>query len=114
MTWHPDQTPEESPAGDGPHRTVRLTYNIPLVDFTWANGAMEVLPSTHLLGRDFLSQNIQEISHLYPVRLDLAVGDAVLRDGNGLHRGTPNLTDAPRLMLDQTYRTASAAKREGA
>jgi hypothetical protein len=31
-------------------------------------------------------------------------GDALLRDGNGLHRGTPNLTDEPRPMLDQTYK----------
>ena len=27
-----------------------------------------------------------------------------LRDGNILHRGTPNLTDEPRPMLDQTYK----------
>jgi hypothetical protein len=35
----------------------------------------------------------------------------VLRDGNTLHRGAPNLVDTPRAMLDQTYR---AAKAEGA
>jgi hypothetical protein len=32
----------------------------------------------------------------------------MLRDGNTLHRGAPNLTDTPRAMLDQTYRTAKA------
>lgn len=109
MSWHPDQTPDETPPGDGPHRTVRLTFNIPLVPFTWATGAMEVLPATHLLPRAFLTQNVQEIAHVYPVRLDLALGDAVLRDGNGLHRGTPNVSDGPRLMLDQTYRLADRA-----
>jgi hypothetical protein len=109
MTFHPDQTPDESPA-DGPHRTVRLTFNIPLVEFTWSNGSMEILPSTHLLSRAFLARSVADVRHLYPVRLDLALGDAVLRDGNGLHRGTPNLTDAPRFMLDQTYRTAAAPK----
>ena len=103
---------DESPADDGPHRTVRLTFNIPLSDFTWSNGSMEILPSTHLLSRAFLARSVQEIPRLYPVRLDLTVGDAVLRDGNGLHRGTPNLTEAPRLMLDQTYRTASRVPTE--
>jgi hypothetical protein len=107
MTWHPDQTPDETPPGDGPHRTVRLTFNIPLTEWTWANGAMELLPATHLLSRAFLTRNVQEIAHLYPVRLDLAVGDALLRDGNGLHRGSPNVSEEPRLMLDQTYRTAA-------
>ncbi len=107
MTWHPDQTPDETPAGDGPHHTVRLTFNIPLVPFTWATGAMELLPTTHLLPRAFVARSLQDVPSLYPVRLDLALGDAVLRDGNGLHRGTPNVSDTPRLMLDQTYRTAA-------
>jgi hypothetical protein len=108
MTWHPDQTPDESPSDDRAHRTVRLTFNIPLTDWTWANGAMEILPSSHLLSRSFLSRSVQDLGHLYPARFDLSLGDALLRDGNGLHRGTPNVSDAPRLMLDQTYRTAAA------
>jgi len=107
MTWHPDQTPDETPPGNAPHRTVRLTFNVPLTEWTWANGAMELLPATHLHARAFLSQNVQEIAHLYPVRLDLGLGDALLRDGNGLHRGSPNVSEEPRLMLDQTYRTAA-------
>jgi hypothetical protein len=45
---------------------------------------------------------------VYGVRPDLRRGDAMLRDGNTLHRGAPNLTDTPRAMLDQTYRTAKA------
>jgi hypothetical protein len=28
----------------------------------------------------------------------------MLRDGNALHRGTPNLTDTPRILLGQTYK----------
>ncbi len=35
---------------------------------------------------------------------ELRRGDAVLRDGNGLHRGTPNVTDRARPMLDRTYK----------
>lgn len=105
MGWHSDQTPDETPDMDGPHQTVRTTFNIPLVDFGWANGAMEILPGSHLLPRSFsITQPIQEIAHIYPHRLELRLGDAILRDGNGLHRGAPNLTDVPRPMLDHTYR----------
>jgi len=47
---------------------------------------------------------VSEIANVYPHRLRLHPGDAVLRDGNLLHRGTPNLTDRVRPMLDQTYK----------
>lgn len=114
MAWHPDQTDEESPPQGEPQRTVRVTYNVPLVDFTWANGSMEILPSTHLHAHSFFDRTLDEVRSLYPVRLDLSRGDAVLRDGNGLHRGTPNLTDEPRIMLDRTYRMASVLGKRAA
>ncbi len=104
MGWHSDQrwpTPSEP---DGRHRSLRLTYNIPLVDFRWSNGAMSILPGTHHLPRSFsATRPVIDIPNVYPVSLDLQRGDALLRDGNTLHRGTPNLTDEPRPMLDQTY-----------
>lgn len=109
MTWHSDQTPEETPNVDEPNRTVRVTYNIPLVDFTWKNGAIEFLPGSHLLPRSFLNSSFLEIANLYPVAARVQRGDAILRDGNTLHRGTPNLTDQPRPMLDQTYKLAPSA-----
>jgi hypothetical protein len=28
----------------------------------------------------------------------------MVRDGNGLHRGTCNITQRPRILLDRTYR----------
>jgi hypothetical protein len=105
MGWHSDQKLEDTPDLDGPHEAVRLTYNIPLVDFTWANGATEFIPGSHRLPRRFHDTgDLLEVPNLYPVRLDLRRGDAVLRDGNALHRGTPNLTEKPRPMLDQTYK----------
>ncbi len=104
MDWHSDQTPEESPDPDRMNEPVRLTYNVPLVEFSWASGAMEILPGTHHLPRNLLRTALKDVRNLYPVRLDLSLGDAVLRDGNGMHRGTPNLSDAPRPMLDQTYK----------
>lgn len=109
MHWHSDQLPEDTLDPDALNTPVRVTYNIPLVDFGWANGAIEILPSSHTLPRNFVTQPFLDIPNVYPVRLRLDRGDAVLRDGNGLHRGTPNLTDVPRPMLDRTYRR----KREG-
>ena len=104
MSWHSDQTLEETPDPDGPHEPVRLTYNIPLIDTTWAVGATEFLPGSHTQPRSFLNQTFHDVAQVYPVRPLLRRGDAMLRDGNGLHRGTPNLTDDPRPMLDQTYK----------
>lgn len=102
MSWHSDMPLADAPAG--PPRTTRLTYNIPLVEFTWANGALEMLPGTHLHPRSFLADPFHDV-RVYPVPLHVDLGDAILRDGNTLHRGTPNLTDAPRPMLDQTYKS---------
>ena len=109
MGWHSDQVFDETPDPQAINRTVRVTYNVPLVDFTWANGATEFVPGTHLQPRAVVDDRLADIPNIYGVRPDLRRGDAILRDGNTLHRGAPNLTDEPRAMLDQTYRTAKAA-----
>jgi hypothetical protein len=109
MGWHSDQVFDESPDPEAPNRTVRVTYNIPLVDFTADNGATEFVPGTHLQPRAVVETLPLEIPNIYAVQPELRRGDAVLRDGNTLHRGAPNLVDTPRAMLDQTYRTAKAA-----
>jgi hypothetical protein len=101
MEWHSDQNPGHGEAEDQANETVRVTFNIPLVDFNWRAGAMEVLPSTHRTPRSW--GGVNEVANIYPHRLRLDLGDAVLRDGNIFHRGTPNLDPGPRPMLDQTY-----------
>lgn len=108
MGWHSDQVFDETPDPHAANRTVRVTYNIPLVDFNWANGATEFVPGTHLQPRAVVDHKLLDIPNIYGVRPDLRRGDALLRDGNTLHRGAPNLTDTPRAMLDQTYRVAKA------
>jgi hypothetical protein len=108
MGWHSDQVLDETADPNAPNRTVRVTYNIPLVDFNWANGATEFIPGTHVQPRSVLNDALLDIPNVYSARPDLCRGDAMLRDGNTLHRGAPNLTDTPRAMLDQTYRTAKA------
>jgi hypothetical protein len=35
MGWHSDQKIDDTPDLDAPHEPLRVTYNIPLVDFTW-------------------------------------------------------------------------------
>lgn len=110
MGWHSDQTPDETPAPDEPNRTVRMTFNIPLTDFTWANGSTEFIPGTHLQPHSFTNQQFLDVPNVHAVQPVLRRGDAILRDGHTLHRGAPNLTDVPRAMLDQTYRKAKAAR----
>lgn len=104
MAWHTDLKPEEMPEDVGLHEVVRVTYNIPLVDFRWSNGAIEFLPGSHRLPREYWDGKDIRTIQVYPVRLELRRGDALLRDGSTLHRGTPNLDEAPRPMLDQTYK----------
>lgn len=108
MSWHSDQTLDDTPDPSLPNLPRRLTFNIPLMEFTWANGAMEVVPGSHHLPRACHSSAYAEVPRLYPVSLRLRLGDAILRDGNMLHRGTPNLTTEPRAMLDQTYKLLTA------
>jgi hypothetical protein len=110
MGWHSDQVYDETPDPDAPNRTVRVTFNVPITEFTWANGATQYLPGSHAHPRRFLDGGMLDVAHLWPAQPTLALGDCILRDGNGLHRGAPNLTDSMRAMLDQTYRTAKAAK----
>lgn len=107
MSWHSDQKIEDTPDIDAPHQPLRLTFNIPLVDFTWASGAIELIPGSHRLPRRFGSEaNLLDLPNIHWVRPPLVLGDAMLRDGNTLHRGSPNLTDRVRPMLDQTYKVS--------
>ncbi len=102
MAWHPDTPSTGDPSG--PVRITRMTFNVPLVDVNDASGPMEVIPGSHRMHHHEAWRDIYRLPQIYPVRLMMKRGDALLRDGNLLHRGTPNLTSAPRILLDQTYR----------
>lgn len=104
MAWHPDVPNDTSRDPSRPPRPVRLTFNIPLVDINDSNGPMEVIPGSHRMHHHGAQNCIYDLPRLHTVKLLLRRGDAVVRDGNILHRGTPNLTDEPRILLDQTYR----------
>jgi ectoine hydroxylase-related dioxygenase (phytanoyl-CoA dioxygenase family) len=75
----------------------QLAVNFPLVSVTQENGPFEVARATHLLTKQ---QGLQKIADgttgIEPILLQL--GDVMIRDVRGLHRGTPNKTDVPRPM----------------
>ena len=76
----------------------QLAVNFPLVDVTSAHGPVEIAPGTHRLPR---AEGLALIAR-GEVRLQsypMALGDVMIRDVRGLHRGTPNTTDTPRPMV---------------
>jgi hypothetical protein len=85
------ETGQETPA-------FQLAVNFPLVDVTRDNGPFEVASGTHMLPK---AEGLRRIEagevKLEPVLMEL--GDVIVRDVRGLHRGTPNRTDVPRPMV---------------
>jgi len=100
MQWHADSDDEYL---EGPVRTERFTFNVPLVDVNDTNAPMEIVPGSHRMHHvtTFL---IDTIEQNHSVKLLTRRGDCILRDGNMLHRGMPHLAGPVRIMLDQTYR----------
>lgn len=76
----------------------QLAVNFPLVDITLENGPMEITPGTHMMSKEegLRRMELGEIK-LEPVTMQ--VGDVMIRDVRGLHRGTPNHTPEPRPMV---------------
>lgn len=76
----------------------QLAVNFPLVDVTLENGPVEIARGTHMMTKEQGARRIAggEVK-LAPVTMRL--GDVMIRDVRGLHRGTPNRTQAPRPMV---------------
>ena len=76
----------------------QLAVNFPLVDVTPENGPFEVARGTHMLPKAEGMRRLEagEVQ-LEPITLKL--GDVMIRDVRGLHRGTPNQTNEPRPMV---------------
>jgi ectoine hydroxylase-related dioxygenase (phytanoyl-CoA dioxygenase family) len=75
----------------------QLAVNFPLVDVTPENGPFEVARGTHCVNKETALRMIE--SGANPIEpVCLALGDVMIRDVRGLHRGTPNRTDEPRPM----------------
>lgn len=76
----------------------QLAVNFPLVDITLKNGPLEITRGTHLMSKQEGLRRLEsgEIN-LEPVTMQ--IGDVMIRDVRGLHRGTPNHTPTPRPMV---------------
>lgn len=76
----------------------QLAVNFPLVEVTMENGPFEVARRTHMMSKE---EGLRQLERgevvLEPIEMQL--GDVMIRDVRGLHRGTPNRTDEPRPMV---------------
>lgn len=84
-----------------------LALNVPLCDFTEANGSTEVWPGTHLIVDTNPADGgrlKERAAGLPSIRTNISAGSLVLRDMRAWHRGMPNTTESPRTMLALIYR----------
>ena len=84
-----------------------LALNVPLCEFTEANGSTEIWPGTHLLVDSDPADSgrlNERAADLPSVRTNLPASSLVLRDLRMWHRGMPNTTETPRTMLALIYR----------
>ena len=76
----------------------QLAVNFPLVDVTPENGPFEVARGTHRITKEEGLRRL-EAGEVELEPITLKVGDVMIRDVRGLHRGTPNRTTVPRPMV---------------
>ena len=80
----------------------QLAVNFALVDVTGENGPVEIARGTHMEPKeDALARIARGEVRLEPVAM--RVGDVMIRDVRGLHRGSPNRTATPRPMCVLGY-----------
>ncbi len=85
------------------HPTVSVVVNIPTIEVTEAEGAIELWPGTHLIGDvsrgldTEAEENRRQVRP--PVRGETQKGDVLIRDMRLWHRGTPNRSDQYRHMI---------------
>jgi ectoine hydroxylase-related dioxygenase (phytanoyl-CoA dioxygenase family) len=88
------------------HPVTNIVLNIPLCEFSLANGSTEYWPGTHLIV-DSTPEEGQRLEaraeNLPSVRLNMPLGSLALRDLRAWHRGMPNLADYPRTMFAIVY-----------
>src|SRR5215211_5421779 len=76
----------------------QLAVNFPLVEVTMENGPFEIARRTHMKSKEEALRQLErgEVT-LEPITMKL--GDVMIRDVRGLHRGTPNRRQTPRPMV---------------
>ncbi len=74
-----------------------LGVNWPYMDVTHENGPFQIAKGTHLLPKAEALARVE--AGEFPLdSLLMEVGDVMIRDPRCLHRGSPNLTDTPRVL----------------
>jgi len=76
----------------------QLAVNFPLVDVTEENGPFEITRGTHMVSKEEGLRRL-EAGEIQLEPLLMRLGDVMIRDVRGLHRGTPNKTEVPRPMV---------------
>ncbi len=85
------ETGEETPP-------FQLAINFPLVDITLENGPIEIARGTHMIPKSEAMRRLESgETRLEPITMEL--GDVMIRDVRGLHRGTPNRSHVARPMV---------------
>ena len=112
------QAPHRELGAAGAASPAAYFLNVPLTSCRPDSGPLEIWSGgTHfwraeLLARQGLSDDVQDgenaameafAAGLPSRRVLLEPGDILIRDAGALHRGTPNLTDEPRMMLTICY-----------
>ncbi len=104
MGWHTDSYYSTPEARQAPKRTTLVKVHVPLVDIDETNGPMEVIPGSHRMNYVEGDLAVKRVPRLHSARLLMKKGDVLLRDGDIIHRGTPNLSDKPRPLYSQLYK----------
>ncbi len=81
-----------------------MVLNIPLVDVSEDNGPLELWPGTH--GNQLDVDQDRMIASAPSLRMTMPAGSLLLRDIRTWHRGTPNVSEAPRPQIGITYARA--------
>ncbi|MEZ4408424.1 MAG: phytanoyl-CoA dioxygenase family protein [Polyangiales bacterium] len=99
MPWHSDAFP---PDLSRRKRTVRVALQVPMIDVDASRGPTEVDLGSHTDHYDRWARETRGAPR-HPRLVLTRRGDAFLRDGDLIHRGTVNRSDAPRPMLSQLF-----------
>lgn len=93
------------------HPAHGFIINIPIVDMSAENGAVELWPQSHTVriphGNDGITLTdamlAEQRAIAAPIQPTVALGGVLIRDSRLWHAGMPNRTDTPRPMLALTH-----------
>lgn len=86
-----------------PRPSVSLTLVAALDPFTDENGATDILPGSHLWDEERAAEAIAAGGGPGLVPAVMPAGAAIILQGNLIHRGGANRSDAPRLAVTHQY-----------